>query len=99
MRGVMIANLNYDKSAYVSTLDKTWKEIHDCLVSGALCYIKQYLDERSVAMQVVTYAGFNDSNSKYEIVGILAGSGGGMAQASSYSTDSENGYPNDGDIV
>jgi len=87
--GVLIVNCNYDESASKSTLDKTWKEIHDAYINGA----KVLLFSADLNSGSETYSSLiqitNDDGSVKPFV-VMFGNG------NTYNTATEDGYPDDG---
>ena len=73
-----------------STLDKTWKEIHDAYVSGIPC-ILEYIDEWEDDVST-TYSPCSGIDSQVHSDPQIAGTYG-VTFVGSYTTDSENGYP------
>lgn len=85
--GVMVVNANYDESTSISTLDKTWKEIYDCLSSGVPCYVKDVADERNVSLAQLLACAYNENASVFECH-VWTSSIGQV-----YTTESESGFP------
>ena len=88
--GVLVVNVTEEETgeSIVYTMDKTWKEIHDALVSGPVQVVYGDSDEWEVTYvsHIFGYAG------DYGVIlsnGFTAFPGAGEA----YATDSENGYP------
>lgn len=77
--GVLVVNAVYDETTEVTTLDKTWKEIHDADFAVA-----KWSTENEAIIAIIDGIGIADGH--YSV-----SAGGGE----DYVTDSENGYPTD----
>ena len=81
--GVLLINVVHDEDTGITTLDKTWKEIHDAFIQGLSCIT--YLEDGGGtwynSIINVVYDGSNYSVTE----GVIN---------LEYTTDNENGYPN-----
>ncbi len=83
--GMMAVNSNHDSGTNTYTLDKTWKEIYDAYMSGINVYTKYEVAENG-SLTIELLGRIERLQSSYEAsFGITT-----------YSTDSENGYPKSG---
>lgn len=77
----LIIDAIYDEIEDISTLNKTWQEIYDAYIGGTMCIIREEPGSGSARLTSVQHVIYDEN----------------FYQVESYSTDSPNGYPNDGD--
>lgn len=92
---ILIVNAIYDDED-ISTLDKTWKEIYNAMLVGSVIIIENTSTNNVYQNNVISAIYKND---KYyiETVFFAEGPSGIVPIQWTFSTTSENGYPNDND--
>lgn len=81
--GVLVVHSVYDEQTEISTLDKTWQQIHDALVAGCIVNTVQIADDEVISTFITDawYDSGEEEGYKVDVSGVP------------FATDSENGYP------